>query len=463
MPRRAAQSAGWTRERVIDVIVRWHEVYGRTPNTGDWRRSQVVDGMACPTNCSITRLFGSHGAALEAAGFEFRPRVRWDEHSVTTALQRWAHLRGAPPRAIDWSPSELQLLGDIGVERFARVTAGNGQWPSAATVRTLFGSWDAAITAAGFELRSSWTRERVEGALRRWFDSFGKLPTTTEWLVRSTNPRTSTPTPGSKDVSATHGGFTAAFEAAGFKRHQFPKHRANQRVTKDDVLEAIRAWTNRYATAPTSRDWDLTRLRADDDAVAIGRLQRAREAGIRVPKNDTVSARFGTFDEAVVQAGCAHRVPRPMRTQVVGRIRKWDRDYVIDALRAWHNAHGCAPSTFDWRRATTSGALRHPNNPQVLKLFGSWPAAIEAAGLTYVGRALWPKERILDAVRDWTALYGSPPCNRDWTRSELKRTGDHTGLARLDAHPKRWPSNSTVRTALGSMQRAVELAHGPTE
>jgi hypothetical protein len=60
--------------------------------------------------------------------------VRWSRETTLAALHAWAESRGRPPSLEQWrraSPAH----------------------PSAATVRRLFGTWNAAVEAAGFEAR----------------------------------------------------------------------------------------------------------------------------------------------------------------------------------------------------------------------------------------------------------------------------------------------------------------------
>ena len=51
----------------------------------------------------------------------------------------------------------------------------------------------------------------------------------------------------------------------------------------------------------------------------------------------------------------------------------------------------------------------------------------------------WSEERIIQALRDWEAIFGSPPIAQDWV------TADHGGL---------YPSAWTVRAHFGSLRSA---------
>ncbi len=51
------------------------------------------------------------------------------------------------------------------------------------------------------------------------------------------------------------------------------------------------------------------------------------------------------------------------------------RDEILDAVRAWARAHGRSPSSVDWQN------VRTPSRRCVYRMLGSWPAALDAAGL----------------------------------------------------------------------------------
>jgi hypothetical protein len=67
------------------------------------------------------------------------PPPRWDRASIIAALHRDARRRGRPPTEQEWKASSR---GGWGRER-----------PTAQTAKTIFGSWNAALAAAGFEPR----------------------------------------------------------------------------------------------------------------------------------------------------------------------------------------------------------------------------------------------------------------------------------------------------------------------
>jgi hypothetical protein len=67
--------------------------------------------------------------------------VRWSQHATLDAMRRWHEAHGRQPSLEQWRRADRSH-------------------PSAATVRRLFGTWNAAVKEAGFEPR------RASGPLR---------------------------------------------------------------------------------------------------------------------------------------------------------------------------------------------------------------------------------------------------------------------------------------------------------
>lgn len=74
---------------------------------------------------------------------------RW----VIDSINEWADLFGTPPSAADWNPAKCRADGmEWKVERYE---ATGRAWPSVSLAQDNFGSWSAAIAAAGWEPRES--------------------------------------------------------------------------------------------------------------------------------------------------------------------------------------------------------------------------------------------------------------------------------------------------------------------
>ncbi len=74
---------------------------------------------------------------------------RWTPDLIVAAIADWAELYGAPPAAADWNPAMARRQGRP--DRAERHAAGD--WPYYRSVVDYFGSWSAAIEAAGWHAR----------------------------------------------------------------------------------------------------------------------------------------------------------------------------------------------------------------------------------------------------------------------------------------------------------------------
>lgn len=76
--------------------------------------------------------------------------AKWNRETVAAAIQRFAERYGEPPSAWDFNVSLARATGHPEVaERFYR----DGDYPHYSSIQYVFGSWNAAIAAAGFEPR----------------------------------------------------------------------------------------------------------------------------------------------------------------------------------------------------------------------------------------------------------------------------------------------------------------------
>jgi Homing endonuclease associated repeat len=169
-PREAPRSRPrrFSRDEITAAIRAWAELYGEPPATADWDPSRArrnghewrahrFEQGTWPSVEMVRRQFGTLSAAVEAAGYPPRSApTRLRAHvlgppEIVDAIQEWARRYGSPPTMSDWEPSRARRNGhEWRVVRYAR-----GDWPSARTVRKHFGTFNAAIEAAGFQPRRS--------------------------------------------------------------------------------------------------------------------------------------------------------------------------------------------------------------------------------------------------------------------------------------------------------------------
>lgn len=127
----------------------------------------------------------------------------------SSAIREWRDLTGRAPTVPDWSPAHA----DEGHPGAARFLTEAGRWPSVAAVQAHFGSFSAALEAAGVEharrgARTRWTPDRIVEAMRMWQRAHGKPPTHEDWQ------RSSDDHPARSTVSRVMGSWEAALEAA---------------------------------------------------------------------------------------------------------------------------------------------------------------------------------------------------------------------------------------------------------
>jgi Homing endonuclease associated repeat len=101
----------------------------------------------------------------------------------------------------------------------------------------------------------------------------------------------------------------------------------------------------------------------------------------------------------------------------------WDREKIVRALQREAKRRGRPPKAKEWFKV--GGRGRRPNIGDILRYFGSWNAALEAAGLLtrpHGGREpRWTPERIILALQKDAKRKGRPPRPREWRRPRKGR------------------------------------------
>jgi hypothetical protein len=359
---------------------------GRPPRPSDLQRGR-------PRVATLRRRFGSWHATLSAAGIEPVPARRWPRERILDALGAWTVARGHAPRPADWR------AGDP-----------DGGRPSSQVVVRRFGSWASALDAAGLSSQPRpWTPELIIESLREWTRVRGRAPTVSEWTAMPTGDTH----PSRRAVVDCFGSWTNALDAARVVDRTAPQGaepgvRAPSRrraFTDEHVIAALRGDADSRGRSPRRNEWK-------------GRSRT--EPGVRA-----VLDHFGSWNAALRAAGL----------QVTHEMGKWTPEAVIDALRGDARDRGHAPRRDDWRRP----AADRPQVGIVEKLFGSWNAGLQAAGLEVShDPARWTRETVLTALRRRERELGRPPTSGE-----------------LEHHPgSDYPSTAIVRRTLGSWNDA---------
>lgn len=110
-------------------------------------RTDGSNGRAnAPTQCWVCERRHRQSDAYRVA------RQKWTRELILDRIREWASLYGEPPAIVDWNPHRARHRrhDDARARRWETV---DGHWPWFSLVFDRFGSWNAAIRAAGFTPR----------------------------------------------------------------------------------------------------------------------------------------------------------------------------------------------------------------------------------------------------------------------------------------------------------------------
>ena len=160
---------------------------------------------------------------------------------------------------------------------------------------------------------SRFSREEIIDAVKRWHDQYGEPPKVFDWDPAWARRRgeewraerfEAGDWPTVAIVRRQFGNMSKALFAAGFRPRRGPTRARSHLLTDEQLLDAIREWTNLHGEPPATADWAPARARATGQAWRLDRYYAGNW-----PSTNTVIRRFGTFSEAVRLAGLA---PRPV-------------------------------------------------------------------------------------------------------------------------------------------------------
>lgn len=185
---RRGREAHYSDAELAAEIRRLGDELERVPSTSDW-----LEHRARPALSTIRLRLGSWPEALRAAGYD--ANAGWTRERILDAMLDWSRDHGhRAPVGADWKTADP-----------------DGRWPCEDTVRRLFGTWTAAVGAAGFAPPPTWTRGRIIDAMAEWARTHGRPPRTTDW--QKTDPDGRHPT--MMTVFSRFGSWSQAIAAAG--------------------------------------------------------------------------------------------------------------------------------------------------------------------------------------------------------------------------------------------------------
>ena len=316
-----------------------------------------------------------------------RNRTQWGSvftrAEVVAAMQLWATLDGRAPAMVDWRPADR---------------GGHPRWeedcprfPPPSHVLRQFGSWNAALRAAGLDRPRprAWSDQEIVEALRSWAQEHGLVPLSTEWDAA----------PHADVIAKRFGSWNAALNAAGLQSRFIRRY-----WTDDQILDGLRRLAVDLGRAPHASDRVGSRGRYPSPALAI--------------------RRFGSWNQALAAVG--------LDTSDPGGFSTVTSEQIIEALRAYHRAHGQPPSKRSWSRS-----VGRPAVSTIVRYCGSWGAALELAGLPHRGPG---DSELLDALRKYRREFGVAPTSRAWQEA------------------RRRPGVKMIRARFGSWSAALQLA-----
>jgi hypothetical protein len=118
----------------------------------DCGQPTTSDGSYIPERCRPCRFAFDHAAS-----------VAW----IIDSIRDWAEMFGVPPSSSDWNQSMCRIRG--WQSKIARYASTGRDWPSTNAAQSTFGSWNAALEAAGFKPLSpnEWWLGRAGAELQR--------------------------------------------------------------------------------------------------------------------------------------------------------------------------------------------------------------------------------------------------------------------------------------------------------
>ena len=217
-----------------------------------------------------------------------------------------------------------------------------------------------------------------------WYQGSWRAPYAREWHYRPSQ------LPGVGAVIGHFGSWGDGLRAAGLRSAQ-EKNRWTQAAT----LEAVRADAARRGRSPRADDWPRSTAGHPSAAIA-GRL-------------------FGSWNKMLAAAGLpTHKRGAPSAEQLTRRAEE-----MVRALRSAQAELGAGFARPGYE--TLARTRGWPSGGAISRHFGSWPTAYEAAGAARHSWGELSDEALLELLRDHAAELGRLPRKSEWARSTGRR------------------------------------------
>ncbi|MDP3991712.1 MAG: DEAD/DEAH box helicase family protein [Candidatus Colwellbacteria bacterium] len=282
-----------------------------------------------------------------------------------------------------------------------------GRCAHSVTFTRVFGSFPKALLAAGFEpnyIRSLLpSKEEMIRLLRELGDKLKRVPSRED--IRQANKEGFCPSCWYYEQQ--FGSLPEALTRAGFNPRRSIRH------TPEELIERLQWLTRELGHQPSHRE-----------------LRKVSKEINGFPTILPFLRAFGNLDEAFEAAGLSRR------RGIEKYKSSYTEDEIVSYLQSLAKQLGKTPSAADVGQASAGG--KGPGSSAIARRFGSFNAALEAAGLLPLKRN-YTDEELIDLLRQCAEEIGKVPGKQDLL---------HHG----------WPSPNTYRQHFGSYAIALERA-----
>ena len=279
----------------------------------------------------------------------------------------------------------------------------------------------------------TWDRERVIERCREWARQTGAPPRYYDW------------------------GPVARARAAGYRGSLAGKwEREHPSWPSTAVVHRhLRGWREPLALAgfPAPAVIELPFAERVDEALRLrGEGLRWREIGDLLGISPDTARRYVRVHSC---ERCGQPILKPSaavcrRCSLTGRSR-WGKPFsereIVASIRAWKRVQGRAPAQVDWHPIENGGdprwereCPRWPPASHVIRRFGSWNLALQAAGFDRPRPPVVSDQQIVEALRAYHREHGLSPLSSEWIRVGL------------------WPDRNTISNRFGSWNTALKAA-----
>ena len=239
--------------------------------------------------------------------------------------------------------------------------------PSHTIFFSRFGTWNATLEAAGFDVESygyRWTDEMMLEALRKLAKKLGRSPLRKDIVAE---PGVM---PCSQSIWKRFGSWNAALEKAGLEKYYCYK----RNLTDEDLIQALQELAEEVGRVPTVKD-----------------LERSKHK----PSHSTYMKRFGNWHNALEAAGFGNK----------SRFRVYTDAELLDNLRKITVELGYLPEKVDVIKT-----MPIPSLDVYIMRFGSLEKALEKARLgKFMTKAEWRKDQALRQLKRLAVILNKTP------------------------------------------------------